>query len=103
MVRVLPGLFPGADAAPAGMAPREIQVESQQAVQRVARRTAGGQVVQAGQGAQRRAVVLRTRPASNVARAVRVDSRLAKQHAAGATPAHAVPTTKLAVASTRRL
>src|SRR3546814_16818293 len=69
MVRVLPGLFPGADAAPAGMAPREIQVESQQAEQRVARRTAGGQGGPAGQGAHRRAVVVRTRPAQDVARA----------------------------------
>src|SRR3546814_14775114 len=52
VVRVLADFLPGADAAQTGVAQREVQVDVEQALQRLARDPAGGKVAQAGERAQ---------------------------------------------------
>src|SRR3546814_16493629 len=75
VVRVLADFLPGADAAQTGVAQREVQVDVEQALQRLARDPAGGKVAQAGERAQSGPVVLRPRPALEVERAVRCGAR----------------------------
>src|SRR5215471_3531164 len=78
VVKVLRRLLPRSDARPPSMAECEAQVLPQQKRDFLILWTAGAQVAQAGQRAERGAIILRTRPAQNVDGPIRVETRLAK-------------------------
>src|SRR5665213_1608122 len=77
MVRAF--FLPRANAALPRVTEREIKVDGQELVEGVAAPASGREKIQAGQRAQRRAVILRTRPAHDVDCPIRIEAWLAEE------------------------
>src|SRR6185437_14091798 len=74
--------FPRSNTAPPGVTAGKVEIDLKQLAERFALCAAGGEKGQARQSSQRRTVVLRPRPAHNIERAVRIETRFAEQFVA---------------------